>query len=54
MQERVHLVNGRFSVDSKPGKGTRILAAVPLVAQVENSPVDEPGEKAGSARRKLT
>jgi signal transduction histidine kinase len=30
MQERVHLVYGTFSVDSAPGKGTKILATVPL------------------------
>jgi signal transduction histidine kinase len=34
MQERIHLVHGKFSVDSKPGQGTRILADVPL--DVEN------------------
>ena len=33
MQERTNLVHGRFSVDSKPGKGTRIFAAVPFVAE---------------------
>jgi signal transduction histidine kinase len=32
MQERVHLVHGRFSVESRPGEGTRIVAAVPVVA----------------------
>ena len=31
MQERVHLVHGTLSVESQPGKGTRILAVVPLV-----------------------
>jgi PAS domain S-box-containing protein len=31
MQERVHLVNGTLSVESQPGKGTKILAVVPLV-----------------------
>jgi signal transduction histidine kinase len=35
MQERIHLVHGRFSVDSKPREGTRILAAVPLVTKNE-------------------
>jgi PAS domain S-box-containing protein len=30
MQERVRLVHGTFSVDSAPGKGTKILVAVPL------------------------
>ena len=33
MQERVNLVHGSFSVESKPGKGTRIFAAVPFVAE---------------------
>jgi PAS domain S-box-containing protein len=37
MQERIHLVHGRFAVDSKPGKGTRIFAAVPFVAEKEGS-----------------
>ncbi len=31
MQERVHLVRGTLSVESQPGKGTKILAVVPLV-----------------------
>ncbi len=31
MQERVHLVHGTLSVESEPGKGTKILAVVPLV-----------------------
>jgi len=50
MQERIHLVHGRFAIDSKPGKGTRIFAAVPLVAEKETSPEDAPGKKAGSAQ----
>ncbi|HYK36601.1 PAS domain S-box protein [Alloacidobacterium sp.] len=33
MQERVHLVHGRLSVESQPGKGTVVLAIVPLVVQ---------------------
>jgi PAS domain S-box-containing protein len=33
MQERVHLVHGQFSVESKPGMGTRVLAIVPLTAE---------------------
>jgi signal transduction histidine kinase len=31
MQERVHLVHGTLSFESQPGKGTKILAVVPLV-----------------------
>jgi PAS domain S-box-containing protein len=38
MQERINLVNGTFSVESKPGKGTKISAAVPLVVEAESSP----------------
>jgi signal transduction histidine kinase len=30
MQQRVRLVNGTFSVDSQPEKGTRVHASVPL------------------------
>ena len=33
MQERVHLVHGMFSVESKPWEGTRIVAVVPLVQE---------------------
>ena len=33
MQERLHLVNGKFSIDSQPGVGTTILARVPLARQ---------------------
>jgi signal transduction histidine kinase len=32
MQERVHLVHGKFAVESKPGAGTKIVAAVPVGA----------------------
>jgi len=32
MQERIHLVHGRLSVESKPREGTRIIAAVPVTA----------------------
>ena len=33
MQERVHLVHGRFVVESKAGVGTRIRVVVPLAAE---------------------
>jgi len=48
MQERIHLVHGRFAVDSEPGKGTRIFAAVPFVPEDERPPEDAPGKKADS------
>lgn len=47
MQERVHQVHGKFSVESKPGKGTRIIAVVPLAP--ENRQVSEEGETKDSA-----
>jgi PAS domain S-box-containing protein len=50
MQERVNLVHGRFSVESKPGQGTRIFAAVPFVAESESSPEAEPSKKSGSVQ----
>jgi len=43
MQERANLVRGRFAVDSKPGKGTRIFAAVPFVTENERSPEEASG-----------
>jgi PAS domain S-box-containing protein len=48
MQERINLVHGRFAVDSKPEKGTRIFAAVPFVMETEGSVEEEAGKKAGS------
>jgi len=41
MQERIHLVHGSFSVESKPWQGTRIMAAVPLIAQKKDLQGDE-------------
>jgi PAS domain S-box-containing protein len=38
MRERVNLVHGRFSIESVPGEGTRVIAFVPLAAQNESSP----------------
>jgi PAS domain S-box-containing protein len=37
MQERVHLVKGTFSVESRVNDGTRIVATVPLVAEMNAS-----------------
>jgi signal transduction histidine kinase len=36
MQERVRLVKGRFSIESVPGKGTRVRVDVPLGVQSKN------------------
>jgi signal transduction histidine kinase len=35
MEERAHLLGGRFEIHSKPGKGTRIEAWVPLQPKSE-------------------
>ena len=35
MGERINLVHGSFSVESKPEHGTRIIAVVPLTAEQE-------------------
>lgn len=50
MQERVHLVHGSFSVESTPGMGTRIFAAVPLLGENESSPEDAPSKKTDSVQ----
>jgi PAS domain S-box-containing protein len=34
MQERVHLVHGVLSIESKPGRGTQVLAVVPVDGQL--------------------
>jgi PAS domain S-box-containing protein len=54
MQERVNLVHGRFSVESKPGQGTRIFAAVPFVAENEDSPEAAPDKKPESVQQEVT
>ena len=48
MQERVHLVHGRFNVESRPGGGTRIVAVVPVVAISGQSSADGESNKAAS------
>ncbi|HKN64688.1 MAG TPA: sensor histidine kinase [Gemmatimonadaceae bacterium] len=37
MRERVALAGGRFDVESSPGKGTRIIASVPLTGTLTNA-----------------
>lgn len=50
MQERVHLVHGKFTVESRPGAGTKIIAVVPLVHQNDwDSEIREINETAGTA-----
>jgi PAS domain S-box-containing protein len=54
MQERVNLVHGRFSIESKPGQGTRVFAAVPFLAENEDSPEAAPGKKPDSVQQEVT
>jgi signal transduction histidine kinase len=46
MQERINLVHGTFSVESKPGNGTRISATVPFTPEDERAPGDTLGNNA--------
>lgn len=32
MQERAHVMHGTISVESKPGKGTKVAVVVPLAS----------------------
>ena len=41
MQERVHLVYGRFAIESSPGKGTRVIATVPVVSEIAEGPATD-------------
>jgi len=42
MLERVNLVHGKFSIDSRPGEGTRIVAAAPLPVASEAALAADP------------
>jgi PAS domain S-box-containing protein len=46
MQERVHLAHGRLNVESSPGKGTRIIAVVPIPENANSSQVGRDPEAA--------
>jgi len=37
MHERMNLVHGKFSIESRPGEGTRIVASVPVMADIEGA-----------------
>ena len=41
MQERVNLVHGKFSIESNPMQGTKIMVVVPRVAEEELLPEDD-------------
>jgi PAS domain S-box-containing protein len=46
MQERVHLVHGALSIESRAGEGTKILAVVPLITDIEIRSINQPGKVA--------
>jgi PAS domain S-box-containing protein len=48
MQERVHLVHGRFAIESSPGKGTRVIATVPVVSEIAEGPATDTDSKPAS------
>jgi PAS domain S-box-containing protein len=49
MQERVHLVHGRFDVESRPGVGTKVVAVVPVPAADDGLAAGTGGNKAADA-----
>ena len=51
MHERVHLVHGRFSIESRPGKGTKIIVIVPLVAETPPASEDRDLEDTASMQQ---
>jgi PAS domain S-box-containing protein len=49
MQERVHLVHGTFSVESKPGEGTRVTAILPQVRAERGDSEDQSAQEITSS-----
>jgi PAS domain S-box-containing protein len=48
MQERIHLVHGNFTVESKPWHGTRVIVSVPVIAKNPEIPSDAGDDQVGS------
>jgi PAS domain S-box-containing protein len=48
MQERVHLVHGSFSIESRPWHGTKVIASVPVIAKSPRTPGDSGEEQIAS------
>ncbi len=49
MQERVRAVEGRFSIESKPGGGTKISVSVPVGTSAEKAASDDAARMFGAA-----
>ena len=47
MQERVRLVNGRFTLESAPGEGTTVRVEIPVNAQDPHAGSEKPGLSRG-------
>jgi PAS domain S-box-containing protein len=48
MQERINMLSGQFSIESRPGEGTKIVASVPLIADGGVSSVGADWERSKS------
>lgn len=44
MRERVEMIGGSFEIESAPGKGTKIIARIPISKATEKRWLDEPAE----------
>jgi PAS domain S-box-containing protein len=51
MEERINVMHGRLFIESKPRRGTRIFAIVPLVAEKQKTMVDPKGGQFASFTR---
>jgi len=48
MQERINMLRGQFSIESRPGRGTKIVASVPLISDGGASSVEADWERSKS------
>lgn len=39
MRERIEMVKGEFNIESAPGKGTTVIANIPLQTSINGNPV---------------
>jgi PAS domain S-box-containing protein len=53
MQERIHLVHGSFSVESKPWHGTKVIATVPVINKSPKTPGDAGDDQIASVTGKI-
>ena len=53
MEERINVVRGKLSIESRSGEGTTIIASVPLIAENEESAAEAGWNRAKSCRSSL-